>query len=769
MVRSRAGIGWLSIGVTTILAASLLAAPPQPQSAPPTPASPAGPSTGHPPATAAVPAADAGHQRMLTILKDIADSTPQRHPFLGDAALREQRARLAALPATTPDSERWLVLIDLAQAEVRAGQVAEAIDHLSQALPIVTRAGDAAAMAPYTNSNLFHLGVAYMRLGETQNCTLHSSATSCILPLRGDSLHTQQEPSRRAIATFAQGLANHPNDALELSFRWLMNIAYMTIGGYPDQVPKAYLIPPSAFESEEAFPRFANIAPTLGLDTVNNSGGAIADDLDNDGLIDLVVSSWDPREGLRLYHNDGNGRFSDRTAAANLTGIAGGLNMVQADYNNDGATDLLVLRGAWLGAQGQQPKSLLRNNGNGTFTDVTLAAGLAAARFPSQTGAWADYDNDGDLDLYIGNESSAAINAPSQLFRNNGDGTFTDVAGAAGVTNNRYAKAATWGDIDNDRRPDLYVSNRFELNRLYHNNGDGTFTDLAEQLGVAGPTESFPAWFWDVDNDGALDLYVAAYAAGIEHLAASALKRPLAVELARLYRGDGAGHFTEVSAQYNLTRPTAPMGSNFGDLDNDGFLDFYLGTGYPAVHNLMPNVMYHNQGGKRFADISQAGGFAHLQKGHAVVFADFNHDGDLDVFEQMGGAYPVDPANNVFYENPGFRNHWLALTLHGRTSNRSAIGARIRADIIDAGTRRSVYRHVNSGGSFGANPLRQTLGLGKATRIETLEITWPTTGRTQTFRNVAVDRLLDIVEDEAAFTAPRVRAFAFAKPGRASH
>ena len=750
MDRSRVGGGASYIAALAVLGVSVLAAAPAQGPASPVAA----------PITAA---ADASHTRMLTILKDIAGATARRHPFLGDAPLTEQQARLAALTPATPDSERWLVLIDLAQAELRAGRVAESIEHLSQALPIVRRAGDAASMAPYTNTNLFHLGVAYMRLGETENCTLHNSATSCILPLRGDSLHTQQEPSRRAIATFKQGLENHPNDDLGLSFRWLMNLAYMTIGGYPDQVPAEYLIPPSAFESEEAFPRFANIAPGLGLDTVNNSGGAIADDFDNDGFIDLVVSSWDPRVSVRFYHNDGNGRFTDRSTAANLTGIAGGLNMVQADYNNDGATDILVLRGAWLGVQGQHLKSLLRNNGNGTFTDVTLAAGLGNARFPSQAGAWADYDNDGDLDLYIGNESSGAINAPSQLFRNNGDGTFTDVAAAAGVTNNRYAKAATWGDIDNDRWPDLYVSNRFERNRLYHNNGDGTFTDIAERVGVGGPTESFPAWFWDVDNDGALDLYVAAYAAGIEHLAASALKRPVNVELARLYRGDGAGHFTDVTTDYNLTRPTAPMGSNFGDLDNDGYLDFYLGTGYPAVHNLMPNVMYHNQGGTRFADISQAGGFAHLQKGHAVVFADFNHDGDLEVFEQMGGAYPVDPANNVFYENPGFRNHWLALGLHGRTSNRSAIGARIRADIVENGRKRTIYRHVNSGGSFGGNPLRQTLGLGKATRVDLLEISWPTTGRTQTFRNVAVDRLLDITEDEAAFTTPKLRPFAFVK------
>jgi hypothetical protein len=700
-----------------------------------------------------------GHQNMVALLKQIADDTPSTHLFLGDTAVRDGRARLASLPVSAPDPDRWQLLIDLGQAELRAGDLTEAIDHLSQGRQIVSRAGDPVTLAPWITSNLFHLGVAYMRLGETQNCTMHGTATSCILPLRGDNLHTQQEPSRRAIAAFADGLAANPNPTLALSLKWLMNIAYMTIGGYPRQVPPATLIPPSAFESEEPFPRFANIAPSLGLDAMNNSGGAIADDFDNDGSLDLVVSTWDTRGQMRFYRSNANGTFSDRTDVAGLTGLSGGLNMVQADYNNDGNVDILVLRGAWLAERGRHPNSLLRNNSDGTFTDVTFEAGLGRVHYPTQTASWADYDNDGDVDLYIGNESSSTINAPSQLFRNNGDGTFTDVAAAAGVLNDRYAKGVVWGDYDGDSWMDLYVSNKGGPNRLYHNNGDGTFTDVAERLGVTAPAESFPTWFWDVDNDGALDIYVGAYAAGIEHLAASALKQPVDVELAKLYRGDGKGGFTDVSKQYNLVRPNAPMGANFGDLDNDGYLDFYLGTGYPAIHNIMPNVMYRNRGGRRFSDVSYAGGFAHLQKGHAVVFADFDGDGDQDVFEQMGGAYPVDRATNVLYENPGFSHHWLTIRLVGQGSNRSAIGARIRADLVENGRRRSVYRDVNSGGSFGANPLRQTIGLGKAARIETLEVFWPTTGLKQTFTNVPVDRAIQVFEGENAYTPLKLKAF----------
>ena len=221
------------------------------------------------------------------------------------------------------------------------------------------------------------------------------------------------------------------------------------------------------------------------------------------------------------------------------------------------------------------------------------------------------------------------------------------------------------------------------------------------------------------------------------------------------------GGFEEVSERYGLTEPTAAMGSNFGDLDNDGYLDFYLGTGYPDYHSLMPSVMYRNRNGHGFSNVTYAGGFGHLQKGHGVFFADLDNDGDQDVFEQMGGAFPGDGFSNALYENPGFGNHWITVKLEGVRSNRSAIGARIRAVVVDEdeGVRRSIYRHVNSGGSFGGNPLRQTIGLGKASRIERLEVFWPTTGITQTFADLPVDLVIHIVEDEESYSTLGLRTF----------
>ncbi len=693
-----------------------------------------------------------GHQRMLRLLQQIADETPDENSFLGDAKARTLRKQIAEFPTGTSDRTKWMAYMQLGHELLHLGHELEGIDYLERALHL-TRTQQDAVPVEVLNHTHYRLGVAYMRRGETENCCLRNKPESCILPLRGGGIHTQQESSLKAIAFFGEVLQRTPQQAsLHLGAQWLINIAYMTIGGYPERVPESYLIPRKAFESEEEIPRFANVAPRLGLDTFDLSGGAIIDDFDNDDYLDIVTSTWDTDGQLRFFGNNQDGTFTERTMETGLIGLYGGLNMVQADYDNDGDTDILVLRGAWIENEGQHPNSLLRNNGDGTFTDVTFEAGLGTAHYPSGTASWGDYDNDGYLDLYIGNESSKALRAPCQLFRNNGDGTFTDVAAKAGVRNYRFSKSVIWGDYDGDGWLDLYISNYKGGNRLYHNNRNGTFTNVARKLKVDLPEVSFPAWFWDFDNDGRLDLYVSAYSANIEHLAASWLDIPVETEFACLYRGNGVGGFDEVARQYNLIRPTAPMGSNFGDLDNDGYLDFYLGTGYPDYENIMPNVMCRNQGGNRFVDVSVSGGFSHVQKGHGAVFADLDNDGDQEVFEQMGGALPGDAYNNVLYENPGFDNHWITIKLIGVQTNRSAIGARICANVVENGDRRSIYKHVNSGGTFGANPLRQAIGLGKASNIERLEIFWPTTGKTQIFHNVPSNQFIQIVEGEDRYT-----------------
>ncbi len=697
-------------------------------------------------------AVSASHSRMVEALRGILERTPDENPWLGDREARELRPLVARLPEGPLSRDQWWTLYRLGFAELIQGNEEEAVRLLSRVVRLVPTVEP--PVAPEWRTNVtYQLGVAYLRLAEEQNCCSLNQPGSCILPLRDGGLHSRPEGAKGAIDCFtAVARETAPESPVHRSALWLLNIAHMCVGGYPDDIPEEYRLPAGAFESEEAFPRFPNRARLVGLDAFTLSGGAVADDFDNDGHLDLLVSTWETGGQIRLHRSRQDGTFEDRTEAAGLKGIFGGLNMVQGDFDNDGHVDVYVMRGAWLGANGRHPNSLLRNLGGGRFTDVTFAAGLGEVHYPTQAASWADYDNDGDLDLYVGNESSETLRAPGQLFRNNGDGTFTDVAAQAGVTNDRFAKAVIWGDYDGDRWPDLFISNLEEEKRLYRNNADGTFTDVAPKLGLKGPKRSFPAWFWDFDNDGVLDLYVSAYGADIWDLAASALGKPVETPLARLWRGDGRGGFHDVAQERNLRRPNAPMGANFGDLDNDGWLDFYLGTGYPSYDAVMPNVMYRNRRGESFADISTAGGFAHLQKGHAVVFADLDNDGDQDIFEQMGGALRGDSFYDALYENPGFGHRWIAVRLVGVRTNRSAIGARLRVVVRDAGGERSIYKHVNSGATFGANPLRQSIGLGAAERIERLEVFWPTTGETQTFSDVPMDCFIELVEGNARFT-----------------
>ncbi len=699
---------------------------------------------------------DPGHRRMVALLDEVERRTADEHFFLGDRTARRIRTRLETLGEDADPQARWKLHHQAGVLELRLGNLRPAVEHFRAARDLLPRA----RLGPLWEARTkFDLGVACLRLGEVENCCQRNTPDSCILPIRGGGVHSKPEGSREAIAHFLEVLRGAtPDEDLAMSARWLLNIAHMTLGTHPDGVPREYLIPPERFRSEVDFPRFRNVAASLGLATYNLSGGAIVDDFDGDEYLDIVTSTWDTTGRMRFFQNRRDGTFAERSEEAGLAGIRGGLNLKQADYDGDGDLDILVLRGAWLGERGRHPNSLLRNDGGGRFSDVTFAAGLAEVHYPTQTADWADFDNDGDLDLYIGNEHTERLAAPSQLFSNNGDGTFTDIAPAAGVTNDRWAKGVSWGDFDGDRLPDLYVSNYRGANRLYRNDGDGTFTDVAPSLGVTGPEVSFPVWFWDYDNDGVLDIFVASYAGRVALVARHYIGERVEEGLPALYRGDGHGGFREVARQSGLDHPVLPMGSNFGDLDGDGFLDFYLGTGDPDFASLVPNLMYVNRGGERFVNVTFAGGFGHLQKGHSVAFADLDNDGDLDLFEQMGGAFRGDPYGDALYENPGFGSRWVSLRLVGVQSNRAAIGARILVVVREKGRSRSIYRHVTSGGSFGAGPLRQTIGVGGAEAIERLEVFWPRTGTTQTFRDVPLERAYRIVEGSGRLEEIPLRA-----------
>jgi hypothetical protein len=364
-----------------------------------------------------------------------------------------------------------------------AGATERAIQYLLEFRELAEVAG-LPNTAPRHRAGRDWLALAYLRLGEQENCLAHHGAESCLMPIRGGGLHRATRGSRLALNEFGALLRDYPDD---LRYRWLYNLAAMTLGKYPAGVPAEWRIPASAFDSGVAFPRFHDVATEAGVAVNGLSGGIVLEDLDGDGLLDVMASSWDLRDPIRYFRNDGRGRFEERTEEAGLTGITGGLNLVHADYDNDGDADVLVLRGAWLAAQGHHPNSLLRNDGDGTFEDVALEAGLA--------------------------------------------------------------------------------------------------------------------------------------------------------------------------------HPLVPMGSNYGDIDGDGLPDDYFGTGEHSLATLVPNRMFRNAAGRRFEDVTAAGGFGHLQKGHGIAFGDIDNDGDQDIYAVMGGAYAGDVYPNVLSENPGTPHHWLTLEL----------------------------------------------------------------------------------------------------------
>lgn len=622
--------------------------------------------------------------------------------------------------------------IEYALALLNAGQTKDALNILKEVLKKMPQNKE---ITTQTKSLHETLAICYLRLGEQKNCVENHTNESCLFPIKGKGVHTDKAGSKAAIEKYKQILAVFPDD---LRTRWLMNLAYMTIGEYPKSVPATFLLPPNLFTTEYPLTTFENISSNLGIDVTDLAGGVILDDFNNDGWIDIIASSWGMSGQIRIFINDLKGGFEEKTENTGLKGLVGGLNLVQADYDNDGFLDFYVIRGAWRGLEwmGQLPNSLIKNNGDGTFTDVTISAGMYNAA-PTQSAVWFDFNTDGNLDLFVGNETHTKKEIhPSQLFLNNGDGTFTDVAPQLGVDFNAYIKGVTAGDINNDNLPDIYISiisgeNKLLLNKGGSNISNWQFKEVAKQWHVEEPLESFPTWFFDFNNDGFDDIFVSSFDKyslyqQSREVAADYLGQKSNSDWPRLYMNKEGKSFQNVTKQAGLQRIIPTMGCNYGDLDNDGWLDFYLGTGAPDYRAVVPNRMFRNNKGKTFQDVTYAGNFGHVQKGHGIGFADLDKDGDQDIYAVMGGSVSGDVSQNVFFENPGSENQWLNIQLIGHSSNRSAIGAKIKLTVLKKDNSiQQIYSTVSSGGSFGANSLSQEIGLGQIKSVSSLEINWP--------------------------------------------
>ncbi len=477
---------------------------------------------------------------------------------------------------------------------------------------------------------------------------------------------------------------------------------------------------------------FTDVANTAGVQNTLSSFGVCFTDYDGDGEIDLYVvnDSEDGVENNELYRNNGNGTFTAKAADLGVKGPAAGQGCGFADYDNDGDPDLYVTS---LGFGSR----LYKNNGNATFTDVTAAAGVDGFFRGNNAVAWGDYDEDGCLDMYIGHryKLSPETNQQSILYRSNCDGTFTDVAPALGLDlPNRKNFGGWWFDYDKDEDIDLIVALDFFGSLLFRNNGDGTFTDVTAAAfplltaeGGAWPRNPMGAAIGDYDNDGDYDLFIT----GTDKQVRGGEKP------SRLWQNDGDGTFTEVTLAAGIPeRTVTDWATEFIDYDNDGFLDLYVVAG-AILSPGHPNALYRNDGDGTFTDVTAATGTTDNGATMGSAWADYDGDGDYDWYVPN----TQNQANRLF-QNQGPVGNSLRIKTVGTATNSDGIGAKVRVTAGGVTQLRERYTH---GGFLSQSAPEAHFGLGTLTTVDQIEVSWPS-GVVDTLTNVAANQTLTVAE-----------------------
>lgn len=579
--------------------------------------------------------------------------------------------------------------------------------------------------------------------------TKDPSRTAEILREQGANLYRMGQ-YEDAASKFYQALQwrNTPVD------QWLLSVALRQVKGTVPALPNNVVFPALEAPDRPALLEFENMAPSLGLDRKDGNGTVAWGDYDGDGRPDVFLAG--SGTFVAVFHNDG-GRFHEVTEQVGLAKVPSGYSLNLVDYDDDGKLDLYISLNGW---SGPMRNRLYRNTG-GKFVDVSAQSG---ADDPGDgfVSLWGDLDNDGLLDLVVANGVLKDGSVP-QILRNNGNGTFTNVTKAAGLDEPPAygAIGIALGDYDKDGRLDLFINGLEPApNRLYHNDGRLHFTNAAGRAGVLQPTHNgFVCFFTDYNNDGWPDILTTSLAdwnstvEGLRQGYHPPSPKAVHPDASRLFRNNADGTFTDVTWQARLFYPMGTMGAGAGDLDNDGCVDFYFGTGDPQMSRLEPNRFFHNNCDGTFTDLTNYVGFARPgNKGHGVAFIDIDDDGDLDLYAQLGGHYPGDWAANAFYRNrKGNRNHWLQIELTGVKSNRFAIGAQVTAKMQGL----TVYREVKGSSGFGSTePYRVHLGLAQHEVVDSLEIRWPS-GLVQRFAGVAANQALALREGAESYTKLR--------------
>lgn len=531
--------------------------------------------------------------------------------------------------------------------------------------------------------------------------------------------------------------------------QWLLKLALDELGKGAPQLPAEVLFPmPDLPPGAGLLLDFKDIAKDTGLNRFDGNGTVAWGDIDGDGRVDVILAG--SGTFLAAYRNDGNLKFHEVTSEIGLAKVPSGYSLNLVDYDNDGKLDLYIAYNGW---NGPMANRLFHNDG-GKFRDVSKESG-AADEGDGFVSVWGDLDNDGFLDFVVANGVIKDGSVP-QIYRNNGNGTFTNITRAAGIDEppTHGTIGVALGDYDRDGRLDILFNGlNNSPNRLYHNEGNWKFTDVTQKAGVIQPSHNgFVCFFQDFNDDAYPDILTVSLAPW--DVVVEALKKSYFVsnrqsihpDSSRLFRNNRNGTFTDVTWESKLYYPMGAMGAGVADVDNDGHLDIYIGTGDPQLSRLEPNHLIRNNGDGTFTDVTRLVNFAKPgRKGHGVAFVDIDDDGDLDIYAQLGGHYQGDFAENAFYLNQkGNRNHWLEIEFTGAKSNRFGVGVQATAKAGEM----TFYRELKSSEGFGAtSPYRMHFGLGKHATIESLELRWPS-GKRQTLTGVKADQLLRIREDQ---------------------
>ncbi len=593
----------------------------------------------------------------------------------------------------------------------------------------------------------FPEAISYYKLALRRNLTPEQKLQS--MREMGASYYKQGDYAEAA-RNFYEALQTRMNSVDQ----WLLRVALDRIPGPPPAMPANVLFPVEEPNIDRANPpllEFEDIAPKLGIHSKNGNGTVAWGDIDGDGKLDVIVSG--SGTFIKVYRNEGD-KFTDITEKVGLGHVPSGYSLNLVDYDNDGWLDLFISLNGW---NGPMP-DLLFHNEHGKFVNVSKKSGVddPGSGFVS---LWGDLDNDGWLDVVIANGVLKDGSVP-QIYRNNRDGTFTNMTKAAGIDEPPLygTIGAALGDYDKDGRLDIFFNGHDGApNRLYHNEGNWHFTEVAKKSGVLQPPHNgFVCFFVDYNNDGRPDLLTTSLAPweatvdGLKKGYAPRGARAVHPDANHLFRNNGDGTFTDVTFDAKLYYPMGTMGAGVADVDNDGYVDFYFGTGDPQISRLEPNRFFRNNGDGTFSDLTRYVNFARPgNKGHGVAFVDLFEDGALDIFAQLGGHYPGDHTYNAFYRNlKASQNHWLEVDLRGVKSNRFAVGTQLT---VKAGGM-LVYREVKGSEGFGAtSPYRQHFGLGKQAKIDSLEIRWPS-GVKHEFQSLDANQIIAVKEDEQAWT-----------------